>query len=250
MSRTKDLARIMTTSVTQQVQETQEDKKRRVRQIIRILDRAYPDARLALKYSTPLELLIALILSAQCTDERVNQVTATLFQKYRTPEDWANVDQRTLEEEIRSTGFYRNKAKAIRECCRTIVTRFHGQVPRTLDELLTLPGVGRKTANILRGNVFGQPAIGVDTHVARLAQRLGLTTHTDPDKIEQDLDPLVPDKDKVRFCHLLQAHGRTVCLARKPKCSECVIADLCPYPTQARRTEAPAKPRLSRGRRA
>ncbi|RMH32767.1 MAG: endonuclease III [Nitrospirae bacterium] len=220
----------MTTAI-QPASETQEAKKQRVKRIIRILERTYPDTRLALNFSTPLELLIALILAAQCTDERVNRVTATLFKKYRTAQDWANADQRTLEEEIRSTGFYRNKAKAIRECCQALVTRYHGEVPTTLDELLTLPGVGRKTANILRGNVFGQPAIGVDTHVARLAQRLGLTTHTDPDKIEHDLDPLVPDKDKVRFCHLLQAHGRTVCLARKPKCSECVIAELCPYPT-------------------
>ncbi|WP_447974365.1 endonuclease III [Nitrospira sp. Kam-Ns4a] len=212
--------------------ESAEAKKRRVREIYRILDRTYPDTRLALRFTTPLELVIALILAAQCTDERVNQVTAELFKKYRTPQDWAGLDRRVLETEIRSTGFYRNKAKAIQECCRELIRRFGGTVPDRLDDLISLSGVGRKTANILRGNAFGQPAIGVDTHVGRLAQRLGLTTQTNPDKIEAELNPLVPDPQKVRFCHLLQAHGRAVCLARKPDCPACPVNRLCPYPTQ------------------
>jgi endonuclease-3 len=215
-------------------QETPEEMKRRVQKIFQFLDRAYPDTRLALNFTTPLELLIALILAAQCTDERVNQVTAGLFKTYRTPQDWASLDRSTLEAAIRSTGFYRNKAKAIQGCCRELVNRFGGAVPAKLEELVSLPGVGRKTANILRGNAFGQPAIGVDTHVGRLAQRLGLTTETNPDKIECAVSPLVPDRMKVRFCHLLQAHGRTVCLARKPDCPACPINQLCPYPAQAK----------------
>lgn len=212
--------------------ETPEQRRRRAQKIIGILDRTYPDAKLALNFTTPLELLIALILAAQCTDERVNQVTATLFKKYQTPQAWAGLDRSTLEEEIRSTGFYRNKAKAIQACCKEIIARFGGKVPDRLDELLSLPGVGRKTANILRGNAFGQPAIGVDTHVGRVAQRLGLTAEANPDKIEHDLNPLVPDNMKVRFCHLLQAHGRSMCTARKPDCPACPVNHLCPYPAQ------------------
>ena len=214
--------------------ETPEEKKSRVLKIIGILDRTYPDTRLALNFTTPLELLIALILAAQCTDERVNQVTATLFKKNRTPQDWAGLPRSTLEAEIRSTGFFRNKAKAVQECCQELVNRFGGKVPDKLEELISLPGVGRKTANILRGNALGQPAIGVDTHVGRLAQRLELSCETNPDKIEADLNPLVPDEHKVRFCHLLQAHGRTICLARKPDCPGCPINHLCPYPAQAK----------------
>ncbi|MGH7474384.1 MAG: endonuclease III domain-containing protein, partial [Candidatus Methylomirabilales bacterium] len=188
--------------------ESPEEKRRRVLEVIRILVRTTPGVTLALNFTTPLELLMALILAAQCTDERVNQVTASLFRKYRAPQDWASADRTVLEGEIRSTGFYRNKAKAIQGCCQEIVARFEGKVPRALEDLLTLPGVGRKTANILRGNAYGQAAIGVDTHVARLAERLWLSAETDPDKIELDLNALIPDKEKVRFCHLLQAHGR------------------------------------------
>ena len=210
-----------------------QDQKRRVGQILRILARAYPGAKLALNFTTPLELLIALILAAQCTDERVNQVTAELFRKYRTPSDWAELPRERLEQEIRSTGFYRNKAKAIQECCQALLARFDGEVPAALEDLITLPGVGRKTANILLGNAFAKPAIGVDTHVGRLAQRLGLSAATDPDKIEFDLNPLVSDDWKVRFCHLLQVHGRSVCLARKPDCLACPIRKLCPYPQQS-----------------
>jgi endonuclease-3 len=213
--------------------ETLEQKRRRVKEIVQVLDRTYPGVTLALNFKTPLELLIALILAAQCTDERVNQVTAGLFKKYRSAEDWASADRAVLEAEIRPTGFYRNKAKAIQEACRKIVAQFKGKVPRALEDLVSLPGVGRKTANILRGNVFGQPAIGVDTHVARLAQRLGLSAEADPDKIEFDLNPLVPDEVKVRFCHLLQAHGRKICQARKPNCPLCPINRRCPYPAEA-----------------
>jgi len=210
-----------------------QNQKRRVDQILRLLDRAYPGVKLALNFNNPLELLIALILAAQCTDERVNQVTAELFRKYRTPSDWAELPRERLEQEIRSTGFYRNKAKSIQACCQALLARFDGKVPAALEELITLPGVGRKTANILLGNAFATPAIGVDTHVARLAQRLGLSAATDPDKIEFDLNPLVTDDWKVRFCHLLQAHGRSVCLARKPGCLTCPISNLCPYPQQS-----------------
>ena len=212
--------------------ETREEKTRRVQSIVNILDKTYPDTTLALDFRNPLELLIALILAAQCTDILVNQVTAPLFTKYRTPQDWADLDPNTLEEEIRKVTFYRNKTKSIQKCCRELVTRFNGMIPETLNDLVSLPGVGRKTANVLRGNAMGQPAIGVDRHVGRISQLLGLTTEKDPDKIEADLNPIVVDKQKVRFCHLLQTHGRSICLARKPKCSECPINQLCPYPTQ------------------
>src|SRR5258705_5521702 len=164
--------------------ETVEQRKERTQNIIKILKKTYPNTRLALNYYNPLELLIALIPAARCTDERVNQVTAKLFKKYRTAKDWANADRAVLEEEIRSTGFFRQKAAAIQNCARVLVEKFRGRVPDKLEDLLTLPGVGRKTANILLGNVFGKPAIGVDTHVARVSYRLGLTKNTDPDKIE------------------------------------------------------------------
>lgn len=199
-----------------------------MREWIRRLEAAHPDARQALAYSTPLELLVALILAAQCTDERVNQVTERLFRKYRSAEDYARVSPETLEEEIRPTGFYRNKAKAIRSCCREIVDRFGGQVPQAVEDLVSLPGVGRKTANIVIGCAFGRPAIGVDTHVKRLAVRMGFSAEKDPDRIEQDLCRIVPRERWVRFCHLLQFHGRRICLARRPRCSSCPCEDLCP----------------------
>src|SRR5512140_2967422 len=201
----------------------------RVKTIIARLKRAHPDAKLALNFSSPFELLIALILAAQCTDEKVNQVTASVFKKYRTAEDYVRVPPEELEAEIRSTGFYRNKTKSIQRCCQQLLERFRGRVPDTLEDLISLAGVGRKTANIILGNAFGKAAIGVDTHVMRLSQRLGLTCHDDPDKIEADLTPIVPEKEQVHFCHLLQFHGRRICVARKPKCYECVIDDLCPY---------------------
>ena len=219
--------------------EKPEEKTRRIREIIKLLDRTYPDTTLALEFSTPLELLIALILAAQCTDELVNQVTAPLFKKYRTPQDWVDQDQTVLETEIRKVTFFRNKTKAIQSCCRELINRFGGSVPETLEELVSLPGVGRKTANVLRGNAFGHSAIGVDRHVGRISQWLGFTKETNADKIEFDLNPLLPDESKVRFCHVLQTHGRTICLARKPDCPSCPINHLCPYPLQTQ-TQKPA----------
>jgi endonuclease-3 len=192
------------------------------------LEKAHPDARLALESSTPLELLVALILAAQCTDERVNQVTGTLFRKYRSAGEYAGVPQEALEEEVRSTGFYRNKARAIRDCCRELVERFGGGVPSRVEDLVSLPGVGRKTANIVLGNAFGIPAIGVDTHVGRLAFRMGFTKQDDPDRIEEDLCRVVPRERWVRFCHLLQFHGRRVCKARRPECPVCPVSEICP----------------------
>lgn len=204
--------------------------KERVKKIIQRLDRAHPDAKLALNFSNPLELLISLILAAQARDDLVNQVTAELFRKYRSAADYASASLAQLAKDIQRVNFYRNKARSIQKCCAAIVERFGGKVPDNLDDLLTLPGVGRKTGNIVLGNAFGQPAIGVDTHVMRLSQRLGLTRNKDPDKIEFDLVPLVPEKQRVRFCHLLQYHGRRVCLAKSPRCAGCVINNLCPYP--------------------
>lgn len=215
----------------------------RVAAIITRLKKAHPDAKLALNFSSSFELLIALILAAQCTDERVNEVTGSLlFKKYPTPADYVRVPAAELETDIRPTGFFRNKTKAIQACCQQLIDRFGGQVPSTIDELTTLRGVGRKTANIILGNAFGQPAIGVDTHVMRLSQRLGLTRQHDPDKIEADLTRMVPPKEQTHFCHLLQYHGRRVCIARKPQCPECVINDLCPY----RDKTPPAAPRVVR----
>jgi endonuclease III len=212
------------------VEETLSQKRRRMQAILSGLNQAYPDTTLALNFSSPLELLIALILAAQCTDERVNAVTATVFQKYPTVNAWAGADRQALERDLQSVSFYRNKVKAIQACCQDLVARFGGQVPNTLAELVSLPGVGRKTANVLRGNAFGQPAIGVDRHVGRLAQRMGFTTQTDPDKIELDLNVLVPDESKVRFCHVMQTHGRVQCLARTPQCATCPVRSFCPYP--------------------
>jgi len=195
---------------------------------MRRLEEAHPDAGIALNFHSPLELLVALILAAQCTDERVNQVTASLFQEYRSAEDYAKASQETLEERIRSTGFYRNKARAIIGCCTQLTERFQGRVPERIEDLLSLPGVGRKTGNIVRGCAFGIPAIGVDTHVKRLAGRMGFSAEEDPDRIEEDLCRIVPRDKWVRFCHLLQFHGRRICKARKPLCSSCPGADICP----------------------
>ena len=206
------------------------DVTARVKKIIAALKRAHPDAKLALDFSSPLELLVALILAAQCTDAKVNEVTRQLFKRYRRARDYADASQEELEEQIRATGFYRQKAKSVRACCRQLIERFDEKVPANLDDLLTLPGVGRKTANVLLGNAYGVSGIGVDTHVARLSQRLGLTTQTEPDKIEFDLNATVPRKEQVKFCHLLQYHGRRICRARRPDCPACVISPLCPFP--------------------
>jgi endonuclease-3 len=198
------------------------------RRVFRALTKLYPDARCALDHRTPLELLVATILSAQCTDARVNMVTPALFARFRTAKAYATADARELEEYIQSTGFYRAKAKNIQACCRLLVERHGGRVPGTLEELVNLPGVGRKTANVVLGDAFGVPGITVDTHVGRLSRRLGLTTHTDPVKVEQDIMRLLPPKDWVMFNHRMITHGRQVCHARKPDCENCALAKLCP----------------------
>lgn len=210
------------------------------------LEAAHPDATLALDFQSPLQLLVALILAAQCTDAKVNEVTPALFRRYPSAADFAAADPDELEGLVKQTGFFRQKARAVRACCQALVDRFGGQVPENFEALHGLPGVGRKTANILLGNAFGIPAIGVDTHVGRLAQRLGLTRHSDPDKIEADLTALVPRPRQIRFCHLLQYHGRRVCLARKPACPTCVLIDLCPYPDKTEAKKTPSKPKGSR----
>ncbi|MER3430279.1 MAG: endonuclease III [Blastocatellia bacterium] len=205
------------------------DKRERVQEIIRRLRREYPDAGCALHHSNAFELLIATILSAQCTDERVNKVTAELFRKYRGPADFAAVPQKELELDIHSTGFYRNKAKNIIAASRQILERYNGQVPSKMEDLLTLPGVARKTANVVLGCSYGfAEGIVVDTHVSRLSQRLGLTQNKAPEKIEKDLMQIVPKRYWVMFSHWLIFHGRKVCKARNPACGECVLADLCP----------------------
>jgi endonuclease-3 len=205
------------------------DKKRRVRRVIATLKKEYADARCSLDHTSPLELLIATILSAQCTDERVNIVTADLFRKYRTWEDYAVAPASELERDIHSTGFFRNKAKSIQGACRMIGERYGGRVPRSMDELLELPGVARKTANVVLGNAFGiASGVVVDTHVARLSERLGFSAERVPERIERDLASLVPESDWINFPHLLIAHGRKVCKARTPLCGECPVAKLCP----------------------
>ena len=201
----------------------------RTLEIIKRLRRAYPDAHCALNHSNAFELLIATILSAQCTDERVNIVTANLFRKYRGPADFAAASQEELEREIHSTGFFRNKAKSIRAASQRILDEFSGVVPQTMPEILSLAGVARKTANVVLGNAFGiTSGVVVDTHVSRLSQRLGLTQQKTPEKIELDLQALVPKKHWVMFSHWLIFHGRQICQARRPKCSECVLGDQCP----------------------
>jgi endonuclease-3 len=206
-----------------------DEEKKRAGKIIGQLKRAYPDAHCSLNYSTPLELLIATILSAQCTDERVNIVTGELFGKYRSAEDYVRAVPAELERDIHSTGFFRNKAKAIQGACRMICDEHGGRVPETLEELIALPGVARKTANVVLGNAFGiASGVVVDTHVSRVSQRLRLTAHEQPEKIERDLIELVPRKDWVIFPHLVIAHGRAVCKARTPLCGECAVEPLCP----------------------
>ena len=209
--------------------ETLPQTRKRTRQLIDRLKAAYPDARCSLHYSNPLELLVATVLSAQCTDERVNRVTEALFRKYRTASDYAAAAPDALETDIKSTGFYRNKAKALRSCCAVLLERYGGEVPSAMAALVQLPGIGRKTANVILGNAYEMAeGIVVDTHVRRLAGRLGLSAHTDPDKIEQDLLPLVPSADWIILGHLLILHGRRVCTARTPKCPICPLKDLCP----------------------
>lgn len=205
------------------------DFKRRTAEIIRRLKKEYPDAHCALVHSTPFELLIATILSAQCTDARVNIVTAELFRKYRGPKDYLMVEQAELERDIHSTGFFRNKARNIQLACSRLMDVYGGELPQTMEELLTLAGVARKTANVVLGNAFGiASGVVVDTHVSRLSQRLGLTDHTAAEKIERDLILLVPKRHWVMFPHWMIFHGRRVCIARSPRCNECVLATICP----------------------
>ena len=205
-----------------------EEASQRVKKILPVLERIYPDAKTALNFANPLELLIATILSAQCTDVRVNMVTKDLFKKYSSARDWAEADIRDIESDIKSTGFYHNKAISIKGVCTGIIERFGGKVPDTMEELIQLPGVGRKTANVVLGNAFGQPAIACDTHVIRLSRRLGLSLNTDAVKLEFDLAEIVPKKSWTLFSHLLILHGRNVCKARKPDCENCQIAKYCP----------------------
>jgi endonuclease-3 len=211
------------------MRESKSQRHARTQEIIKLLKRAHPDAKCALNHSNAFELLIATILSAQCTDERVNKVTADLFRKYRQPEDYLKVRDLELQQDIKTTGFFRNKTKSIQGACRVLIEEFGGEVPRTMEELLRVPGAARKTANVVLGVAYGiAEGVVVDTHVSRLSQRLKLTRQKDPVKIEQDLMELVPKKDWIIFSHLLIFHGRRVCKARRPLCEECVVERLCP----------------------
>jgi endonuclease-3 len=203
--------------------------KTRINKILRILKAAYPDVKTALHYRTPLEMLISTILSAQCTDVRVNEVTKVLFRHLTGAEDYVQIPMEELEELIRPTGFFRNKAKSIKACCTALVKNHEGKVPDSMEALVQLPGVGRKTANVVLGSAFGIPGVVVDTHVKRLSQRIGLTEETDPVKIEFDLMALIPKKDWIDFSHQLIWHGRRICVARKPKCPECPLLDVCDF---------------------
>lgn len=201
----------------------------KIKDIIDVLSKHYPNVRVALNYSNPLELLIATILSAQCTDERVNKITPYVFKKYPTAKNFAEADLKILEEDIKPTGFYKNKAKHIKACCQALVEKYNGGVPADLEKLTTLPGIGRKTANVVLGNAFDIPGIVVDTHVRRVSQRLGLTKNSDAVKIEFDLMNIIPKPDWTKFSLQLTWHGRTVCTARRPDCKKCPIPLFCDY---------------------
>ena len=203
----------------------------RIQKIFPVLKKAYPDATVSLDFTNPLQLLVATILAAQCTDARVNIVTKDLFKKYKKPADWANAKQQDLENDVRSTGFYRNKSKNIKNCCQKLIDDFGGKVPETMDELLSLAGVGRKTANVMLGNAFGVQGVVCDTHVIRLSRRLFLSENSNPDKLEFDLAEIVPKRKWggwTMFSHLIIHHGRNICKARKPDCPNCPIAKFCP----------------------
>lgn len=207
------------------------DKKQageRVKRILSVLRKVYPDAKTELIFNNPLELLIATILSAQCTDVRVNIVAQVIFKKYKSAKDWVEAPISEIEQDIKSTGFFRNKAKNIKGACEKIISDFNGEVPKTMEELTALPGVGRKTANVILSNAFGIPGIACDTHVIRLSRRLGLSANSDPVKLEFDLADIVPKKDWSIFSHSLVLHGRYVCKARKPDCANCPISIYCP----------------------
>lgn len=204
-------------------------EKDKAAEIFKLLKKNYPQAKVALNYTKPLELLIATILSAQCTDERVNKVTATLFKKYRTAEDYVGADVLELEKDIKSTGYFHVKTRTLKECCRMLVEKFSSQVPKTMEELVTLPGVARKTANIVLSNAYGEvEGVAVDTHVRRVSQRLGLTENGNPDKIELDLMATFPREKWFSLTYLLIDHGRKICTAKKPQCRECVLNAICP----------------------
>jgi endonuclease III len=204
-------------------------RRERARAILERLERAYPAARLALNFETPLQLLVATVLAAQCTDKKVNEVTPALFRRYPTARDFAEADLAELEEMVRQTGFFRNKALALKNLGQALLAEHDGEVPASMDALRALPGVGRKTANVVLGNAFGlAEGIAVDTHVQRLSRRLGLTQEDDPETIERDLIAVIPHEDWTRFAHLLQEHGRKICKARRPECAICPVADLCP----------------------
>jgi endonuclease-3 len=221
----------------------------RAGRIVRTLARLYPDAHCALHHANPLQLLIATILSAQCTDERVNKVTPALFARYPDAHAFAAADPAELEKMVQSTGFFRNKARNIIACCRQLVEQHGGQVPQTMEELVPLAGVGRKTANVILGNCFGVPGIVVDTHVGRLGGRMGLTLHADPVKIEQDLMAVLPRKEWTMFSHRMIFHGRQVCLARKPQCEGCALADVCPRVGLKKEENTTNHTKLTNGRR-
>ena len=210
----------------------------KVKSILKILDEVYPDPKCSLKFDNPLQLMVATILSAQCTDERVNIVTPALFDKYPSAKAYAEAPLEELEQEIRSTGFYHNKAMAIRESSKVISERFSGEVPRDMQTLVGLPGIGRKTANVILGNAFGIPGIAVDTHVSRVSARLGLTSEKDRDKIEQDLNAIIDKERWVKFSHQLIQHGRGICKAQKPRCSICPLKPHCDYGMNPATTKA------------
>ena len=212
------------------MRETREAKRARAQKIVRALKKAYPDAKIALDFGNPLELLVATILSAQCTDERVNQVTPALFKKYEVARDYARAEPEILEQEVRSTGFYRAKTRSIIAMVKALVEKHGGEVPRSRETLVALPGVGLKTANVILGNAFGEQAVAVDTHVFRVSQRLALARSDDPDEIHDQLVQVLPGRELTLTTHLIQAHGRRCCFARKPLCPVCPVRTLCPWP--------------------
>jgi len=208
--------------------ETKKQKITRAIKILDLLENEYPDAGCHLDYEDPFQLLISTLLAAQCTDERVNLVMVPLYKKYKTPGDFLKLSQAELEEKLRSINFYRNKSKSVLACCRSLVEEHNSRVPNNMDELVKLAGVGRKTANVVLGNCFGEPAIMTDTHLNRVSGRLGLTDSDKPEKIENELKEIIPDNRQVMYSHVIGQHGRTICKARKPMCDECVVCNLCP----------------------
>ena len=219
--------------------EKTDEKTKRVKEIIKRLEKQYPDARVLLDYSNPLELLIATILAAQCTDARVNENTPAIFRQFKTAMDYADAPLPALEKLFKPCGFFRNKSKAVKACCQALVEKYGGRVPDDPEALCSLPGVGRKTANVLLGNVFGKPAVIVDTHVLRVSGRLGLASEKNvkqkyADKIEQELMEITPEKQWTHLSHLLSFHGRRICVAAKPKCPICPVNELCPYPNKTK----------------